>query len=243
MRLTRIFADVPLGINETLELPEAAAHHIGKVLRMRPDQKLHVFNGRGGYYTAVIAAIDKRTVSIIPLEFHAEERESNLNITLGQGISRGQHMDYTVQKAVELGVAIIVPLVTEFSNVRLDPERSEKKLAHWRAITIHACEQSGRTRLPKIINPMSFTDWVERISTDNKFILTPQSGKALKIFSSLKRDIVLLTGPEGGFSAHEITRAVAAGYEAITLGPRVLRTETAAVAALAAIQVLWGDLG
>ena len=243
MRLTRIFADAPLGINEALELPEAAAHHISKVLRMRPDQKLHVFNGRGGYYTAVIAAIDKRSVTIIPLEFHAEERESNLNVTLSQGISRGQHMDYTIQKAVELGVAKIVPLVTEFSNVRLDPERSEKKLAHWRAITIHACEQSGRTRLPGIINPMSFTDWVERISADNKFILTPQAGKSLKKISSLKRDIVLLAGPEGGFSEGELAHAVAAGYEAITLGPRVLRTETAAVTALAAIQVLWGDLG
>ena len=243
MRLTRIFADAPLGIDEMLELPEAAAHHIGKVLRMRPDQKLHIFNGRGGYYTAVITAIGKRTVSIVPLEFCAEERESNLNITLGQGISRGQHMDYTVQKAVELGVTRIVPLVTEFSNVRLDPERSEKKLAHWRAIIIHACEQSGRTRLPEIIGPMSFIDWVERSGTENRFILTPQAGMPLKKFPLLKRDIVLLTGPEGGFSEAELGRAVATGYEAVTLGPRVLRTETAAVAALAAIQVLWGDLG
>lgn len=243
MHITRIFTDVPLTINEVLELPEAAAHHIGTVLRMRPDQKVHVFNGRGGYFTASIAGVGKHTVSIVPLEFFQEERESNLNITLGQGISRGQHMDFTVQKAVELGVKKIVPLLSEFSNVRLDRERSEKRLAHWRAIIIHACEQSGRNRLPEIISPISLREWTAGTGSGRKMILAPLAGNTLKKMDSLERDIEILSGPEGGFSEDELKLAVRAGYEVVTLGPRVLRTETAAVAALTAIQVLWGDLG
>ena len=243
MQITRIFTDTPLSINESLELPEAAAHHVGRVLRMRPDQKIHVFNGRGGYFTATITAIDKHSVRIIPLEFFEEERESNLNITLCQGISRGQHMDFTVQKAVELGVRKIVPLLTEFGNVRLDQERAEKRLAHWRSIIIHACEQSGRNRLPEIISPISLPDWVVGPGSGRKLIFAPVAGINLKKMMPLERDIILLMGPEGGFREDELELAARAGYEIVTLGPRVLRTETAAVAALTAIQVLWGDLG
>lgn len=243
MRLTRIYIDAPLSISETLELPETTSHYIGKVLRMRPDQQVQLFNGRGGYFTALIESIGKKAVSVVPLEFFAEERESNLDITLCQGLSRGQHMDYTIQKAVELGVAEIVPMVTEFSNVHLDRQRAEKRLAHWRAIIVHACEQCGRTRLPVICGPVSFNIGVERSVSGNKLIMVPASGKNLKKLAPLQREVTLLTGPEGGFSAEEVALAVSAGYEVITLGPRVLRTETAAAAALTAIQVLWGDLG
>jgi len=243
MRITRIFTDAPLSCNEALELPESASHHVSKVLRMRPDQRINVFNGRGGYYSALITAIGKRSVTIIPLEFFEEERESNLNITLSQGVSRGQHMDFTVQKAVELGVKKIVPLLTEFSNVRLDHERTEKRLAHWRSIIIHACEQSGRTRLPEIASPISFGDWIVGAGPGRKLILAPLAGKPLKKLIPLERDIMLLTGPEGGFSEDELALAARSGHEIVTLGPRVLRTETAAVAALTAIQVLWGDMG
>lgn len=243
MRLTRIYVDAPLIINEVLDLPDDTSHYIGKVLRMRVHQQVQLFNGQGGYFTALIKAIDKKTVSVIPSEFSPEERESNLSITLCQGISRGQHMDYTVQKAVELGVTEIVPIVTEFSNVHLDRMRAEKRLAHWRAIIVHACEQCGRTRLPAIGMPISFNNWVERTVSGVKLIMAPRDGKNLKKLTALQREIILLTGPEGGFSADELSLAVSAGYEMITLGPRVLRTETAAVAALSAIQVLWGDLG
>lgn len=243
MRLTRIFADAPLTCNETLDLPQAASHHLSKVLRMRPDQQIQVFNGRGGYYSALITAIGKRSVTIVPLEFFAEQRESSLEITLAQGISRGQHMDYTVQKAVELGVTKIVPLVSEFSNVHLDRDRAENKLAHWRSIIIHACEQCGRTRVPEISSPMPFMDWVGGVSHGVKIILAPLAGNTLKEITDMKPAVTLLSGPEGGFSEDEIANAVAAGYRPVALGPRVLRTETAALAALCAIQVLWGDLG
>lgn len=243
MHITRIFVDSPLICNESVELPESASHHISKVLRMRPEQELHVFNGRGGYYSALITAIGKRSVTIVPLEFLEEARESNLKITLAQGISRGQHMDYAVQKAVELGVTRIVPLVTEYSNVHIDQDRIENKLTHWRSIIIHACEQCGRTRVPDLISPRPFTDWVAEAGHGIKIILAPSAGKTLKEITATEPDVTLLTGPEGGFSEDEIARAVAAGYQLITLGPRVLRTETAAVAALSAIQVLWGDLG
>lgn len=243
MHTTRIFVESPLHCDEKIELPDAASHHISKVLRMRPDQKLHVFNGQGGYYTAVITAIGKRTVDIVPLEFIGEERESILKITLAQGISRGQHMDYTVQKAVELGVTIIVPLITEFCNVQLTGDRAVKKLAHWRSIVIHACEQCGRTRLPDILQPTSFRDWIDRDPQPVKIILTPTAGLTMKNVTVQEPEISLLTGPEGGFSETEINAATATGYQVVNLGSRILRTETAAVAAVCAVQVLWGDLG
>lgn len=243
MHTPRIFVESPLHCDEKLELSESASHHISKVLRMRPEQKLHVFNGRGGYYTAVITAVGKRTVDIVPLEFSGEERESNLKITLVQGISRGQHMDYTVQKAVELGVTTIVPLITEFCNVHLDEDRMVKKLAHWRSIVIHACEQCGRTRIPEVFRPTSFMDWIGLDTRRVKIMLTPSAGLSMKSVTVPEQEISLLTGPEGGFSEDEISAAAGAGFQVVNLGSRTLRTETAAVAAVCAIQVLWGDLG
>ena len=243
MHTPRIFVESGLHCDKKLRLPEAAAHHISKVLRMRPDQKIQVFNGRGGYYSAIITAIGKKTVDIIPLEFFGEERESNLKITLVQGISRSQHMDYTVQKAVELGVTNIVPLITEFCNVQLDEDRGLKKLAHWRSIVIHACEQCGRTRLPEVFHPAPFMEWIGQDTRRVKIILTPSAGMTMKSITVPDPEISLLTGPEGGFSDDEITAAAAAGCQVVNLGSRILRTETAAVAAVCAVQVLWGDLG
>ena len=242
MRLTRVYTDTLIKLDEALDLPQDASHHLGRVLRLRPDHNIQVFNGRGGYYTARIMAVGKRGVTVLPLEHVVEERESSLLITLGQGISRGQRMDYTIQKAVELGVSSIVPLVTEFSNVRLDEERSSKRQTHWQSIVIHACEQCGRTRLPEVAAPRPFGEWFGSAAAGHKLMLAPAAGKTLKQLAP-QQSCVLLAGPEGGFSEGEAAAAIAAGYEVVTLGPRVLRTETAAVAALAAIQALWGDLG
>jgi 16S rRNA (uracil1498-N3)-methyltransferase len=243
MGLTRVFTESTLKCNENVELPETASHHINKVLRMKPGQKIHVFNGRGGYYEAEISAVGKRAVTVIPLQYVSEERESNLKITLVQGISRGQRMDYTIQKAVELGVMQIVPLVTEFSNVNLEENRVQNRLRHWRSIIINSCEQCRRTRIPEIITPVLYSDWIYRDPHPVKIILVPGFERNMKALNPADPVLSLLSGPEGGLSKAEISNAIGAGYQAVGLGPRILRTETAAITALSAAQVLWGDMG
>ena len=243
MSLTRIFTDSRLDCNESVDLGETASHHINKVLRMKPGQKIQVFNGSGGYYDAEITAVERRAVTVIPLQHISEERESNLKITLVQGISRGRRMDYTIQKAVELGVNQIVPLFTEFSNVKLEGSRIQNRLTHWRSVIINACEQCKRTRVPGITGPVTLSDWISGDQHPLKIILDPGSGKNMREINPREPLISLISGPEGGFSETEITTAVEAGYQAIGLGPRVLRTETAAISALSAVQVLWGDMG
>lgn len=244
---TRIFVDVPLCCEQQLCLPAQAAHHINKVLRMRQGDTILVFNGAGGCYRAEITGLDKRNVEIRPVEYIGDESEAPLTITLVQGISRGQHMDYTVQKAVELGVARVVPVMTEFSNVHLDRERAQNRINHWRSIIISACEQCGRNRLPEISQPVQLTDWLVRPGPAIKLLLEPTAGQRLREIdahiSNQGMEISILSGPEGGLSEDEIKLAIRNGYRPVSLGPRILRTETAAVAAISACQTLWGDMG
>lgn len=243
MREPRIYVEQALRRGQTLTLPQNASHHISRVLRMRAGQRLYVFNGCGGSYLAQIVALSKRQVDVLLLEFKDEQRESTLHITLAQGVSRAQHMDYTLQKAVELGVSKIVPVITEFGNVQFDQQREQKKLLHWQLIIISACEQSGRNRLPEILAPVPLSRWLEIDSNSVKVLLQPGAAQRLTGLQLVNSSLSLLSGPEGGFSRAEEEQAVACGYVAVELGPRVLRTETAAVAAISACQTLWGDMG
>lgn len=242
MRIPRIYQNADLARDASCWLTDDAAHHIVNVLRMKPGQALMLFNGRGGYFDATIRHLEKRRVELAIGEHHAQECESPLNITLAQGISRGQRMDYTLQKAVELGVTKIVPLVCDHTNIKPDQAQQDKRLEHWRKIIIGACEQCGRNRLPSLDSPIPLDDWVAAERDGLKIFLHPGASRTLTGLHGGDTGIVLLAGPEGGFSDAEAVLARKNGYLPVSLGPRILRTETTALAAIAACQVLWGDL-
>jgi 16S rRNA (uracil1498-N3)-methyltransferase len=242
MREPRLYLDQELHCDLTISLPAEQTHHVCRVLRMRSGQRLWLFNGLGGSYLSEIVAIEKRLLEVKLLEFNERDRESALQITLLQGISRSQHMDYTLQKAVELGVKKIVPLITEFGNVQLDQKKTEKKLLHWQKIIINACEQCGRNILPLITIPAPIAQALKEEDNASKFLLHPGADQHLSKQVSTNNALSLLSGPEGGFSPAEVKHAMDSGFITIELGPRVLRTETAAVAAISACQVLWGDM-
>lgn len=239
MRISRLYLPVPLKTGYELRLEGERAHYLTKVLRLKPDAPAILFNGEGGEYAARILSAAKREVTVEIGEYNPMERESPLQITLALGIARGEKMDYAIQKCTELGAAAIVPLLTKRCGVKLDPKRSEQRLAHWRGVTISACEQSGRNRLP-IIHPVTTLEkWLE--ITAGGLVLSPTADKQLKELEPPCEKLNLLIGPEGGLSEEEIEQAIAAEFKAVTMGPRILRAETAAMAALTAVQVLWGD--
>lgn len=241
MRTIRIYQPTQLVSGETISLTPDAAHHLIKVLRLSTGEVIQVFNGEGGEYSATIASITKQQVSIQIGEYWARDVESPLQIHLGQAISRGEKMDYTIQKAVELGVTKITPLFTERCGVKLSQERWEKRLQHWRSIIISACEQCGRNRLPIITEPALMAEWVQQGSGGCKIILHPEATQNLKTITSVK-NIILLVGPEGGFTTEEVSSATQHHFLGMTLGPRILRTETAALVAMAILQAKWGDI-
>jgi 16S rRNA (uracil1498-N3)-methyltransferase len=242
MRKTRVYVDSKLSADEIVTLSKEAAHHLLHVLKHREGDIIHAFDGNGGYFEAEIIHRNKKTVSLRPERYIDDNKESNLNLTLVQGISRGQKMDYTIQKAVELGVRTIIPLMSEFSNVRLDNDRRTKRLNHWRKIIINACEQCGRNLPPVIQPPTSLDAWIKTTTIEEKLVLDPGSGQALASVSPGSSDLALICGPEGGLSESERTLCVDCGCRIVSLGPRILRTETAAVAALVICQSKWGDI-
>ncbi len=220
------------------------AHHVIHVLRLQAGAPLTLFDGRGVEFPALIKRIDKSGITLAVTGRQETSRESPLHITLAQGISSGERMDYTVQKCVELGVTAIRPLQTQRSVVRLSGERAERRVAHWQSITAAACEQCGRNRLPAVLPVQALMQWLgESPKADGlRLLLSPHIHTAR--LRDLKRpagSITLLVGPEGGWNPEEAQAALSAGFAPLALGPRVLRTETAAVAALAAMQALWGD--
>lgn len=242
MRKPRIYQNISLVQEQKQLLSDEAAHHLINVLRMKTGQNVFLFNGKGGYFDATIIRAEKRTVEVLIGKHHHEENESSLRITLVQGISRGQRMDYTLQKAVELGVTDIVPVICQYGNVKLDVNQKEKRLVHWQKIIIGACEQSNRNKIPSISTPVSFYDWINIENNGLKILLHPAGKQTLSQCSLIENHVILLAGPEGGFSENEIEQATKKGFTTIILGPRVLRTETTALAAITACQVLWGDL-
>ena len=242
MRVNRVFVDLSLATGTPIELCGETAHYIGTVLRLRDGATLHLFDGSGGCWLARVQASAHGAVTVEPIEFLPEERESRLSVTLAQGVARGQHMDYTVQKAVELGVQRIVPLLTEHGNVRLNEARSAHRMQHWRKIIVGACEQCGRNRIPELLPPVSFREWLARDESPLRLALHPRGDCALNGLTGARAGVTILSGPEGGLAEAEYEAALRSAYVGIRLGPRVLRTDTAALAALAACQSLWGDL-
>ena len=243
MRNIRIYADCPLSVSSRVTLPEAAAHHLARVLRCRRGDEVTLFNGQGGSFSGRVATVTRVAVEVELARFHPDEPGPALNIALGLGVSRSARMDYAVQKSVELGVSTIAPLFTERGIVKLAPQRAQTRLQHWRAIIIHACEQSGRNILPALDAPQSLSAWLRRGGDEAKFVLTPAARQGVSALGGLDRPRVsLLIGPEGGLSPAEQTMASEQGYLPLSLGPRTLRTETAVAAALAVFQAYWGDM-
>ena len=230
----RVYVDAALERAGELSLEDAPAHHMARVLRLREGDALTVFNGRGGEWAAQF--IGKRRVRLGA--FSAVERESPLHITLVQGVSSGERMDYTIQKAVELGVALIQPLLTKRGVVKLEGSRAEARINHWRKVAIAACEQCGRNRIPEVLPLLDFHRY--RPQGDGPRLLLSAEGKSIKEIK-VQNGATIAAGPEAGFAPEEQAALERAGFVKASLGPRVLRTETAALAALAAINALRGD--
>lgn len=242
MRIPRIFHPDPLEPDSRVALDDSAARHVAKVLRLAEGSPLTLFDGSGGEYPASIVSVAKRSVEVQLGHRLDVEVESPLQITLAQGVSKGDRMDFTIQKAVELGVSRIVPLNTERSVVNLKGERLERKLAHWKGVIISACEQCGRNSMPELLPLQPLHSWLQSDANGTRLLL---DHRATETVASLqpKGEITLLIGPEGGLSQKEREQAFSLGYTGLRLGPRVLRTETAALTALAALQSRFGDLG
>lgn len=245
--MTRLFVPVTLGPASRFALPDSAAHKLRDVLRAQRGDRVTLFDGSGLEFPATVVVCARREVEVEIGQGVAVDRESRLHITLAQGIARGERMDYTLQKAVELGVARIVPVATGRSQVRLDAERAARRHAHWQAILVHACEQCGRNRVPELAEVSSLSAFIARDDAAMRLTLSPFADASLRTLEMAAAAVPtawsFVIGPEGGLTPDEVAELAAAGYRAVRLGPRVLRTETAALVALSMLQTLYGDLG
>ena len=233
-----------LGNGSEVRLSAEAAHHAARVLRLAAGDPVTLFDGHGGEFEARIIRLDRGEVTIKTGAHRTVERETPLEILLSQGLSSGDRMDLTLQKSVELGVAAIQPITTERSVVRLKDERAARRAEHWQNLVIAACEQCGRNRVPSVAPLLSLGEWLGQLgksADEMRLMLSPQAAVSLRDLAPPRGRVVLLAGPEGGFAPGEVLAAESRGFAPVRLGPRVLRTETAALAALAAIQAMWGD--
>ena len=236
---------VPLAAGRLVTLPDAAAHHALKVLRLRCDDDLVLFDGCGGEYRGRVVEAG-RVMRVMLNEFCASECEAPLRLTLAQALPSGDKMDLVVQKAVELGALAIQPLQAKRSVVRLSGERADKRAAHWRQVVVAACEQSGRNRVPEVHAILDLPHYLAQVAKEGepnglRLLLSPHQGVRLADLPRPTGVVTLLVGPEGGFDESEESMARVAGWQPVKLGPRVLRTETAGLAAIAAVMTLWGD--
>lgn len=244
MTIPRFYLPIELAAGNKILLPAEASHHLLKVLRVNLEEKIAVFNGWGGEFQAKLLAVKKGLAEILLENFIAKNTESPLQIHLGQVIARGEKMDYIIQKATELGVSKITPLFSERCNVTLSEERLDKRLQHWQGVAVSAAEQSGRVMVPVIAAPVKLITWVEDVAADLKLTLDvsgtwqPHSVPAEKNPTNL----AFLVGPEGGLSEAELALAAKYDFKAWRLGPRILRTETAALVAISVLQEKFGDL-
>lgn len=241
MRIPRIYHSSAIALHHEFALDEDAANHVGRVLRMPVGSELLLFNGDGFNYPAHISNADKKRVMVTATSQLTNPVESPISIHLGQGISRGDRMDFAIQKAVELGVTEITPLFTERCGVKLDGERLQKRNEQWQKIAISACEQSGRSIVPTVHPAISLQQWLAQQTKELKLTLHPRANDTIKTLTASSH-IRLVIGPEGGFTDLEMTQTSDAGFTGIQLGPRVLRTETAALTAISALQLQFGDL-
>jgi len=244
MRIPRFYCPQALKAGATITLPDALFRHAVQVLRLNAGEALTLFNGEGGEYPAQIETISKRAATATLGAFDAKDTESPVHLTLVQAIIKPDKMDFALQKAVELGVAAIQPLLTQRSVVRVGKELVDKKLQHWEAVVVGACEQSGRTRIPPVHSPLTLEAWLATPANETtRLVLAPGAYPRIKALpADLPAPIALLIGPEGGFSEDEIAACVTAGMTPVSLGPRILRAETASLAALALLQQRYGDL-
>lgn len=241
--MTRVFQPVELRLGAEIVLNESASHYLSRVLRAKINDLIRIFNGKGGEFLATIIAINKKEVWVLIKEFIPKDVESPLELYLAQGISRGEKMDFTIQKAVELGVKKIIPLFTEYSTVKLADDRLTKRWQHWQSIVISACEQSGRNVVPDVLKPDTLENSLKTMEADWCFALSPHVNQKLQEIKIQKQQrVILLIGPEGGLSSDEIQMVAKHQFLPLNLGPRVLRTETAAIAAITALQCLFGDM-
>jgi 16S rRNA (uracil1498-N3)-methyltransferase len=245
MSTQRLFCPVRLSANTSLSLGSEQARYVGRVLRLRSGDALTVFDGSDGEYPANVVTITKQALELNVGKYSSRSTESPLRIRLLQGISRGERMDIVVQKATELGVHRISPVLTEFSVVKLEPERAAKRVAHWTKVAASACEQSGRNELPLIDTPGTLYDVLDDENSQDGLRLVLQPGAEQPLPSIVRPEgyVTVLIGPEGGLSDKEQERAKLFGFAAVSFGPRILRTETAALAAIACLQSMFGDLG
>jgi len=242
MRVSRLYTPAPLATGKLIELDDDNGHYVRTVLRLKKDAHIILFNGHGGEYLCTVAEVSRKAVLINVEQWSDRSVESPLQVTLGLGISRGDRMDLTVQKAVELGVNHITPLLTERCVVQFKGEKKPQRLLHWQKIVQHAAEQSGRTTLPPLLEVEQLQNWLGN-QQGLKVFLDPYAETTLSELKPEAMKVTLLTGPEGGFSNQERDAAKASGFIPVRLGSRILRTETASLAALAAVQMLWGDFG
>lgn len=241
--MPRFYCPEPLTVGATLTLPEAVAHHV-HVLRLAVGAELCLFNGDGGQYVAELASVDKRRATAVLTAFVARDVELPFEITLAQALPEGPKMDWIIEKAVEMGVAALQPLAAQRCVVRLSGERADKKQAHWQGVIEAASEQSGRNRLARLAALDQFTDWIGQDSLHKRILLTPRASESLPDWARHQppQAVAILVGPEGGFTLAEEDAAIARGALALSIGPRVLRTETAGIAAVATLNALWGGM-
>lgn len=246
--LPRFYCNEQITLNQPFELPDNVRHHAIRVLRLKQGDSIILFNGRGGEFLSEIIAINKNTSTINILQHNERECESPLTIELAQAICANEKMDWIIQKAVEMGVNSIQPVITMRSVIKLSNERAAKRLQHWKQIAIAACEQCGRNHLPEVLPPLSLPHWLGEIknrelSAHTNLLLLPTAEKKLSELAPNPNNAAytLLIGPEGGFTPEEERAAMHAHFEPILVGKRILRTESAALATIAAMQTLWGD--
>jgi 16S rRNA (uracil1498-N3)-methyltransferase len=240
MRVSRLYLTVPLVTGKHIELDDDSGHYVRTVLRLKKDDAIIVFNGNGGEFACTLSEVNRKSVLIAVNQKHERDVESPLAVTLGLGISRGDRMDLAVQKAVELGVTHITPIITERCVVQFKNEKKPQRWVHWQKIVQHATEQSGRTFLPEFSEIDTLENWVTQ-QEGLKVFLDPYAQTSLADLTPDMLKVTLLTGPEGGFANAERDIAINSGFIPVRLGPRILRTETASLAALSAVQMLWGD--
>ena len=244
MRTTRVHVDLPLRAGARVDLPEDAANHLVRVLRLQPGDACVLFNGDGRDFPATLVAANKRGVEAELGAPRDVDVESPLRIALVQGIARGEKMDWILQKATELGVASVHPVQSDRSEVKLEGERAAKRLAHWRSVVVSASEQSGRSRVPAVSASQPLQAALDAgLPAGQRFLLDPEGDAAVHAIDAPEGDCVLAIGPEGGWSPRDKQALHAAGFTGLRLGPRILRTETAGLAAIAALQARFGDLG
>lgn len=242
MRISRFYIDTSLSVDTEIALPLDLVHYINNVLRLKTNTPIVLFNGDGNEYPADLTMISKRRAEAIVTSQIGISTESSLYLHLAQGVSKGERMEIAIQKAVEIGVCEITPVITELCNVKLTEERWEKKFQSWHKLVIAACEQCHRNVIPKINRPLSLQTWFGQASELQKLILVPGANTYLSGLTKPQKGFKLLVGPEGGFSKQEVYTAQELGFKAVNLGPRVLRTETAAAASLAILQAQHGDM-